>query len=279
MSFLTAQPEELAAAAGKLGLIGSAFAAQNAAAAAPTTGVIPAAADEVSMLQASLFAAYGTLYQQVSGEATAMYDGFVNTLQTSAGTYEATEAANTSAAASPLSSVGAAALPAAAADPPGSGIADILDIGVGNWSSAASNFLGLANGGLLVPAEQGSGAAGAALLGFDGASLESAATAGLGEVPAAGLGSTFAGMGVASSVGALSAPASWAGSTTLVSGTAVSSPGVSVGTGWTAAAPQAASATLLPGMPGFVSTGRNSAGFGAPRYGVKPIVMPKPANA
>lgn len=49
MSFLTTQPEELAAAAGKLETIGSAMVAQNAAAAAPTTtGVIPAAADEIS---------------------------------------------------------------------------------------------------------------------------------------------------------------------------------------------------------------------------------------
>lgn len=53
MSFLTTQPEELAAAAGKLETIGSAMVAQNAAAAAPTTtGVIPAAADEISVLQA-----------------------------------------------------------------------------------------------------------------------------------------------------------------------------------------------------------------------------------
>lgn len=56
MSFLTTQPEELAAAAGKLETIGSAMVAQNAAAAAPTTtGVIPAAADEISVLQAPLF--------------------------------------------------------------------------------------------------------------------------------------------------------------------------------------------------------------------------------
>jgi hypothetical protein len=34
---------------------------------------------------------------------------------------------------------------------------------------------------------------------------------------------------------------------------------------------------MVPGMPGMASAGRNSAGFGAPRYGVKPIVMPKPA--
>lgn len=85
MSFLTTQPEELAAAAGKLETIGSAMVAQNAAAAAPTTtGVIPAAADEISVLQAPLFTAYGTLYQQVSAEAAAVYDLFVKTLGVSA---------------------------------------------------------------------------------------------------------------------------------------------------------------------------------------------------
>jgi PE family len=42
MLFVTTQPEVLAAAAGALQGIGSAMSAQNAAAAAPTTGVIPA---------------------------------------------------------------------------------------------------------------------------------------------------------------------------------------------------------------------------------------------
>ena len=45
--------------------------------------------------------------------------------------------------------------------------------------------------------------------------------------------------------------------------------------GWTAAAPQAGPGTIVPGMPGLGAAARNSAGFGAPRYGVKPIVMPK----
>nr|WP_019685030.1 PE/PPE C-terminal domain-containing protein [Mycobacterium avium] len=48
--------------------------------------------------------------------------------------------------------------------------------------------------------------------------------------------------------------------------------------GWTAAAPQAGVGTVVPGMPGVGTMARNSAGFGAPRYGVKPIVMPKPAT-
>ncbi|MGB7166273.1 MAG: PE family protein, partial [Mycobacterium sp.] len=50
MSFVTTQPEALSTAATALGGIGSSFSAQNAAAAAPTTGVVPAAADEVSAL-------------------------------------------------------------------------------------------------------------------------------------------------------------------------------------------------------------------------------------
>jgi hypothetical protein len=63
MSFVTVQPETLAAAAGDLEGIGYALAAGNAAAAAPTTGVVPAAADEVSALIAAQFAAHAQLYQ------------------------------------------------------------------------------------------------------------------------------------------------------------------------------------------------------------------------
>jgi uncharacterized protein (DUF362 family) len=56
MSFVSTQPEVLTAAAGTLQVIGSSMSAQNAAAAAPTTGVVPAAADEVSALTAVQFA-------------------------------------------------------------------------------------------------------------------------------------------------------------------------------------------------------------------------------
>ena len=63
MSFVTTQPEALTTAAGNLQGIGSTLAARNAAAAAPTTGVIPAAADEVSALTATQFAAHAAMYQ------------------------------------------------------------------------------------------------------------------------------------------------------------------------------------------------------------------------
>ncbi|MGH3562649.1 MAG: PE family protein [Mycobacterium sp.] len=98
MSFVTAQPEMLSVAAGNLGGIGSALSAQNAAAAGPTTGVVPAAADGVSALTAAQFAAHATMYQQVSAQAAAIHEMFVATLNGSAGSYAATEAANVAAA-------------------------------------------------------------------------------------------------------------------------------------------------------------------------------------
>lgn len=98
MSFVTTQPEALAAAAGNLQAIGSTLSAQNAAAAAPTTGVVPAAADEVSALTAAQFAAHAQMYQAVSAQAAAIHEMFVNTLSTSSGSYAATEAANAAAA-------------------------------------------------------------------------------------------------------------------------------------------------------------------------------------
>lgn len=78
--------------------IGSALNAQNAAAATPTTGVVPAAADEVSALTAAQFAAHAQIYQAVSAQAAAIHEMFVNTLQMSSGSYAATEAANAAAA-------------------------------------------------------------------------------------------------------------------------------------------------------------------------------------
>jgi PE family protein len=98
MSFVTTQPEALAAAAANLQTIGSTLSAQNAAAAAPTTGVVPAAADEVSALTAAQFAAHAQLYQAVSAQASAVHEMFVNTLNTSSGSYAVTEAANAAAA-------------------------------------------------------------------------------------------------------------------------------------------------------------------------------------
>jgi PE family len=98
MSFVSTQPAELTTAAENLQGIGSSLATQNVAAAAPTTGVLPAAADEVSALTAAQFATHGQMYQAISAQAAAIHEMFVNTLGASAGSYAATEAANAIAA-------------------------------------------------------------------------------------------------------------------------------------------------------------------------------------
>jgi PPE-repeat protein len=90
---------------------------------------------------------------------------------------------------------------------------------------------------------------------------------------AAGFGGApvLAGLGQASSVGGLSVPAAWSAATPAGTGSATLA-----GTGWTAAAEGEAGVTALPaGMPSVASAGRGGLGFGAPRYGIKPTVMPK----
>ncbi len=94
MSFVTTQPEMLSTAAGNLASIGSALTARNAAAAAPTIGMMPAAADEVSAATASQFAIHAQMYQAVSAQAAAIHDQFVAMLESSAASYAASEAAN-----------------------------------------------------------------------------------------------------------------------------------------------------------------------------------------
>jgi PE family len=98
MSFVTTQPEALTAAAANLTGIGTTMSAQNAAAAAPTTGVVPAAADDVSALTAAQFAVHAQMYQAISAQAEAIHQLFVSTLGTSATSYALTEAANAIAA-------------------------------------------------------------------------------------------------------------------------------------------------------------------------------------
>ena len=98
MSFVSTQPEMLTAAAVTLQGIGSTMSAQNAAARAPTTGVVPAAADEVSALTAAQFATHARMDQAVGAQSAAIHEMSANTLGTSAGSYAATAAANAIAA-------------------------------------------------------------------------------------------------------------------------------------------------------------------------------------
>jgi hypothetical protein len=94
MSFVVTVPELLEAAAGRLHVIGSAVSAANVTAAFPITGVIPAAADEVSAATAAAFSGYGQAYQAISAEAALIHDEFVRALGLGANSYAATEAAN-----------------------------------------------------------------------------------------------------------------------------------------------------------------------------------------
>jgi hypothetical protein len=98
MSFVTTQPEMLAATAGSLQAIGSAMAANNSAAAGPTAGVTPAAADEVSALTATQFSMHAAMYEAISAQAAAVHQQFVDALSASAASYAAAEAANAVAA-------------------------------------------------------------------------------------------------------------------------------------------------------------------------------------
>lgn len=144
--------------------------------------------------------------------------------------------------------------------------ANFISFESGNWASAMSTCLGMAGGGL-VPSDWWPTAAGDAA---------AAATAGNDHpLPAGGMGAAGMaggmGMGNATLVGKLSVPPSWAGSFAPTA-----SPVTAMQTvGLTGAAPQAAPGAFVPGVPGLAGAGRSAAGFGAPRYGVKPIVMPK----
>jgi PE family protein len=94
MSFVTTQPEALAAAAGQIHSIGASMNAENTAAAAPTAGLTPAAADQVSALTAAQFVVHAQMYQAVSAQADDIHQLFVNTLYGSAVSYASTETAN-----------------------------------------------------------------------------------------------------------------------------------------------------------------------------------------
>lgn len=104
MMYVKTEPAALLAAAASLETIGAGMNAGNAAAAGPTTGVVPAAADEVSALAAAQFAAHAQSYQVMAAQAAAVHEAFVNTLRANAAAYGNAEAQNAAAAALGISS-------------------------------------------------------------------------------------------------------------------------------------------------------------------------------
>ncbi|SOX55685.1 PE domain-containing protein [Mycobacterium ahvazicum] len=305
MSFLTTVTEELLAAQGQLEAINANLAAQNAGAAAATTVVAPAGADAVSLQQAALFSAFGTTYQTTAGEAQTQLETYTTNLGTSSNSYSDTEANNAASALlqsadpSQMSLLSDPVSQVQAQGPGSTGLdwlqyllggtgnftnssmlggmfglssngANILNIGAGNWASAASNLVGMAGGGLLPAGSDTIGDAAAAAGAADLAASTSPMPAGMGGAVTP----VVAGIGQGTLVGNLAVPPSWVGGqVTPVVGT-TATPLHTVG--WTGAAPQASAGAPMAGMPGMVTgAGRASSGFGAPRYGVKPIVMPK----
>src|SRR4051812_27629286 len=94
MSFVVAVPEALEAAATELASIGSGIGAATAAAATATTGLLPAAADEISAAIAAAFSGHGQSFQALSAQVAAFHDQFVTATQAGASAYASAEAAN-----------------------------------------------------------------------------------------------------------------------------------------------------------------------------------------
>jgi hypothetical protein len=291
MSFVTTAPAALAAAATQLEGVGTSFATESSAAAGSTTAISPAAADEVSILQSGAFSTYGQLYQTVSAQAQAIHQQFVNLLQQSSGSYQETEGANqVSAAANSLS--GASSAAAQPAQPITDGITSLTSFfsglplvnnslfstsfdEVGNFTSGYSDLIGMGGGGLLTalagPSTMSAdlGGLGSGLVGDVG---PAGAVGGIGGAGGMGAAPVLAAAGSGSSIGPLSVPPSWAGGAAVPT---ASTPVTLASQSWTTAAPTTGGmGPGIAGMPAVANGGRGGSSFGAPRYGVKPKVMP-----
>jgi len=294
MSYVTTAPAAISAAATQLEGVGNSFATESAGAAGSTTAISPAAADEVSILQSGVFSTYGQLYQTVSAQAQAVHQQFVNTLTQSSGSYQETEGANQAGAAANSLANSASSGSSAAAQPAQGTITDLINSltsfltggpagglssnliqvpldEVGNFASAESDLIGMGGGGLLSAlagpstASADMGGLGAGLVGDVGPA---------GAVGAGGIGAApvLAAAGSGASIGPLSVPPSWAGGAGVP---AASTPVTLASQSWTTPAPSTGGmGPGIAGMPAVANGGRGGSSFGAPRYGVKPKVMP-----
>lgn len=259
MSSLTTSPEALAAAAGELQTIGAAMTAQNAASAGPISALAPAAGDEVSALQAAQFSAYGTLYEHISAQASAIQEMFVHTLRTNAGSYEATEAGN------------AAANTAAAATPTNDSTAGQSLMAFitqeSNWGSATSDLIQMSNASYMP-------AAGLP----DAVLVDDLPNAGLADATAPGASLSAAPLTAVPSTASASAPptaqqpSAWGSADEATPASAETPVLASMATAGEETEPGMA---IPAGVPAAAAANRGGPGFGRPRYGVKPTVMPR----
>lgn len=94
MSFVTAEPGMLSAAAGNLAGIGESMQAGTSAAAGPTTAVVPPAVDPVSAFTAAQFVRHAEMFQAIGAQAAAIHEHMAATLASNADAYASSEAAN-----------------------------------------------------------------------------------------------------------------------------------------------------------------------------------------
>ena len=80
MSLLAVVPDWLQSAAGDLKSIGADLDTAHAAAAAPTTGLVAAGADEVSAAVTALFSEYGQAFHALGAQASTFHTQFVQLL-------------------------------------------------------------------------------------------------------------------------------------------------------------------------------------------------------
>ena len=141
---------------------------------------------------------------------------------------------------------------------------------VGNFASAESDLIGMGGGGLMTALAGPSTAS--ADLGGPGLRPGHRRQSGSGRWRSprrcTGLGRGRQG----ASIGPLSVPPSWAGGAGIP---AASTPVTLASQSWTTAAPTTGGmGPGIAGMPAVANGGRGGSSFGAPRYGVKPKVMP-----
>jgi hypothetical protein len=294
MSYVNTAPAAIAAAATQLEGIGNSFATESAGAAAPTTAIAPAASDEVSILQSGVFSTYGQLYQTVSAQAQAIHQQFVNTLQQSSSSYQETEGANQAGAAANSLGNNASSAAAQSAQSPLDDLVSFINdltsfIGgtsysgissafvqvpldeMGNFASAYSDMIGMGGGGMLT-ALAGPSTASADIGGLGAGLAGDVGPAAVGGAGGMGAAPVLAGVGQGTSIGPLSVPPSWAGGAGIPT---ASTPVTLASQSWTTPAPTTGGMGPIAGMPAVASGGRGGVGgFGAPRYGVKPKVMP-----
>lgn len=92
MSYLSAVPELLAAAATDVAGIGAALDAANAA--GPATQLLAAGADEVSAAIATVFGRNAQAYRLASAQLSVFHEQFVQALNAAGGSYAAAESTN-----------------------------------------------------------------------------------------------------------------------------------------------------------------------------------------